>query len=282
METVADGRLVQRVRYPEAPELTPQEAMQRYREELMDKNGSDFIPHTFQMPVSVAIALIDDQYRLQRLTSLDCPQFRPHVICKQFWQGWEHYKCPCFVTFNGRGFDIPVMEMTAYRYGYSLPKWFGGSKWEQPRNRYNSTMHFDLLDFMSNHGAGRINGGLNLCATLLGKPGKLDTKGDMVQDLWDQGEHVRIDNYCQCDALDTYFVFLRSCVLRGFIDIDREQEIVAEATEYLRLCAEENEAIAEYLNNFSHWEKTEDTSWPFLDKNDDPNPMIIKDDSDEE
>lgn len=270
IETVADGRLIQRVRFPEDVDLSPQQAIARYREQLLESKGSDFIPHTFQLPVSIAIAVVDSEFRLQRLASLDRPQFRPQIITQQFWQGWEHYRCPCFVTFNGRGFDIPVMEMAAYRYGLSLQKWFGGSKWEQPRNRYNSTMHFDLLDFMSNFSAARINGGLNLCATLLGKPGKLDTKGDMVQDLWDAGEHLRIDDYCQCDALDTYFVFLRSCVLRGLIDIDREQEIVAEATAYLKICAEDNQAIAEYLSHFTHWKKTEEDSWPFLDSADAP------------
>jgi predicted PolB exonuclease-like 3'-5' exonuclease len=122
----------------------------------------------------------------------------------------------------------------------------------------------DLLDLFSNHGAARINGGLNLCATLLGKPGKLDTKGDMVQDLWQNGEHQRIDNYCQCDALDTYFVFLRSLVLRGQITIEREQDIVAEAEAYLRIAAEDNPALEEYLGNFKHWQQPDEDSFPFL------------------
>ena len=46
-------------------------------------------------------------------------------------------------------------------------------------------------------------------AQLIGKPGKLQTRGSQVQELWEAGEHVRIDDYCACDALDTYFVFLR-------------------------------------------------------------------------
>lgn len=265
IETVADGRLIQRIRYPEDVDLTPEEAVARYRARLIEEKGTDFIPHTFQLPVSVALVLVSEDFRLIRLTSLDRPDFRPQIITRIFWQGWQHYGCPCFVTFNGRTFDIPVLELAAYRYGYSLERWFAGGKWDQPRNRYNTTAHMDLLDLFSNHGAARINGGLNLCAALLGKPGKIDTKGDMVQDLWQAGEHERIDNYCQCDALDTYFVFLRSLVLRGLLDIDREQDIVSEAEVYLQEAAAENPALQEYLNNFSHWQQPDEDASPFLE-----------------
>ena len=268
IETIADGRLIQRIRYPDQPELSPAEAVAQYRAQLIEEKGNDFIPHTFQLPVSIALVLVSSDYRLIRLTSLDAPEFRPQVITKLFWQGWQHYGCPCFVTFNGRGFDIPVMELAAYRYGLSISSWFAGNKWDQARNRYNTGAHLDLLDLFSNFGGARMNGGLNLCATLLGKPGKLDTKGDMVQDLWDAGEHQRIDDYCQCDALDTYFVFLRSLVMRGQIGIDQEQEIVAEAETYLREAAQNNAALEQYLAQFDHWQPCGEDDWPFLDRRD--------------
>ena len=53
IETVADGRLIQRVRYPDLKELSPEQAVAKQRAELMEKSGgkSDFIPHTFQLPV---------------------------------------------------------------------------------------------------------------------------------------------------------------------------------------------------------------------------------------
>ena len=268
IETVADGRLIQRIRYPADKDMTPAQAIERYREQLLEQTGSDFIPHTFQLPVSIALVLVSADYQLIKLTSLDSPQFRPQVITKLFWRGWQHYGCPCFVTFNGRGFDIPVMELAAFRYGYPITSWFAGNKWDQARNRYNTNAHLDLLDLMSNFGGARINGGLNLCATLLGKPGKIDTKGDMVQDLWNDGEHQRIDNYCQCDALDTYFVFLRSLVMRGHISIDQEQDIVSQAEHYLSEEASENPALEEYLAHNNRWQRCAEDDWPFLDPND--------------
>ncbi|HEX4149678.1 MAG TPA: 3'-5' exonuclease, partial [Pirellulales bacterium] len=101
IESVADAELVGRLRYPG---LAPAEAVSRYRQELMEKYESDFIPYTFQLPVSVAIAKIGADLHLQDLVTLDEPQFRPHVITEHFWRGWERYGRPTLVSFNGRTF----------------------------------------------------------------------------------------------------------------------------------------------------------------------------------
>ena len=45
----------------------------------------------------------------------------------------------------------------------------------------------DLHDQLTNFGAARFTGGLNLAANLLGKPGKMEIQGDMVQDMYDDG-----------------------------------------------------------------------------------------------
>jgi predicted PolB exonuclease-like 3'-5' exonuclease len=267
IETVADGRLVQRIRYPEAPELSPQEAVARYRAQLMEQNGTDFIPGTFQVPVSVAVAKVGHDHFLQGLVTLDRPAFRPQIIVEKFWRGWEAYGQPTLVTFNGRGFDLPVMEMGAYRYGIPIPAWLklGAKAWEDPRNRFHGSAHMDLQEVLSNFGAFRINGGLNLCASLLGKPGKMDTKGDMVQDLWQAGEGIRIDDYCRCDALDTYFVFLRVRVLTGHLDLEGERERVLAARELVSALADAgDEAMAAYLERFELWQAPGAEGSPFL------------------
>ena len=78
-----------------------------------------------------------------------------------------------------------------------------------------STAHLDLQELLTNFGSTRFNGGLNLAANLLGKPGKMDVQGHMVQDMYEAGKLAEINDYCRCDVLDTYFVFLRSRVLVG-------------------------------------------------------------------
>lgn len=266
IETVVDGRLLQRVRFPEQPELSPSEAVAKERERLMAATGSDFVPHTFQVPVSVAIAKVAADFALQDLVTLDRPGFRPQVITQHFWKGWQQYGMPTFVTFNGRGFDLPVMELAAYRYGLSLPAWFksDGPPYTQPRYRFSDNHHLDLQEMLSNHGSVRMNGGLDLCATLLGKPGKMDTKGYMVQDLWEAGESERIDNYCMCDALDTYFVFLRCMVVSGRLTLDRESALVANARDVVERLAQDNGALREYLDRFTVWREVGADDSPFV------------------
>ena len=126
LETVADGELVSRLQYP-GELMDPAAAVARYRAELMAKNGSDFIPYTFQYPAAVAVAKVTADFRLVDLVALDEPQFRPHVMTEHFWRGWEHYRRPTLVSFNGRTFDIPLLELAAFRYGLSLPGWFAGA-----------------------------------------------------------------------------------------------------------------------------------------------------------
>ena len=141
-------------------------------------------------------------------------------MTQHFWLGWEKYGQPTLVSFNGRTFDIPLLELAAFRYGISLPRWFRfrEKSYDQPRHRYNFSGHFDLHEVLTNFGASRFNGGLNLAANLIGKPGKIDVQGCMVQDMFDQGKLKEIDHYCRCDVLDTYFVFLRTLVLLGELD----------------------------------------------------------------
>src|SRR3954447_23300754 len=172
VESVADPLLVARLRYPQE-QIEPEEAVKRYRAELMAKFETDFIPYTYQVPISIVVAKVAADFRLIDLVPLDEPQFRPHILTSHFWKGWEAYKRPTLVTFNGRTFDVPLLELAAFRFGIALPGWFNvsGKTYEQPRNRYNAEAHLDLQDVLTNFGAARFSGGLNLAANLLGKPG---------------------------------------------------------------------------------------------------------------
>ena len=251
IETIADGDLVAKIRYPKEG-LSPADALNRYRAQLLAETGKDVLPVTFMLPISVAVAKVDEAYRLLEVAVLDSPRFRPHVITRHFWQGWNAYGRPTLVSFNGRGYDIPVLELAAYRYGYSVPAWFNvdARAYEQSRNRYNSFAHLDLLDLLSNLGASRVSGGLNLLANLIGKPGKSGVDGSQVQGMYEAGEVIAINDYCRCDVLDTYFVFLRTRVLLGKLTLEEEQKLVSEAKTLLE---EQSESIPAYKHYLSHW-----------------------------
>ena len=255
VESVADGELVSQVRYP-GDNLSPEEAVDQYRGWLMESFESDFIPFTFQVPISVVIAKVSDRLELMEIVAIDEPEYRPHIITEKFWRGWSKYKMPTFVTFNGRTFDLPVMELAAFRYGISVPAWFNlaDKAYEQRRNRYNQNAHLDLQDVLTNFSAARFTGGLNLAANIIGKPGKMGIAGHMVQDLHTEGQLERINDYCRCDVLDTYFVFLRVAVLIGQITLEREREIVEHAHQWLEKNSKDVPVYGEYLDRLSEWE----------------------------
>jgi hypothetical protein len=254
VESVADGQLVAKIRYP-GKSLEPRDAIRKYRDELLSKFDTDFIPYTFQFPVSIVVAKVAADFRLLDLVALDDPQFRPHILVEKFWRGYEMYGRPTLVSFNGRSFDMPLLELAAFRYGVSLPQWMEskGKNYQLPRYRYNSEAHLDLQDVFTNYGATRFSGGLNLAASMLGKPGKMDIQGFMVQDLHDAGKLAEINDYCKCDVLDTYFVFLRTMVVLGHLTLQREQEVVAGTKRWLGENAERSPAFRSYLERWGDW-----------------------------
>jgi predicted PolB exonuclease-like 3'-5' exonuclease len=254
VESVADGALVAKIRY-RGEDLAPAAAVARYRAELIEKYGNDFIPYTFQIPVSVVVAKVDASFHLLDVVAIDEPEFRSHIITENFWRGWESYGRPTLISFNGRTFDIPLLELAAFRYGISLPGWFNvaGKQYEQPRNRYNNETHLDLHDVLTNYGASRFTGGLNLAANLLGKPGKMDVQGHMVQDLYNEGRLAEINDYCRCDVLDTYFVLLRTAVLLGWLKLEDEQSVVAAAQDWLQAKAGNSPCLQKYLGEWGSW-----------------------------
>ena len=254
VESVADPGLVARLRYPGQP-IEPQEAVRKYRAELMARYESDFIPYSFQVPIAIAVAKVAADFRLLDLVVLDEPEFRPHVMTENFWRGWEMYRRPTLVSFNGRTFDVPLLELAAFRYGLNVSGWFGpaGKSSEQLRSRYNLQSHLDLCELLTNFGCVRFAGGLNLAANILGKPGKMHVQGDMVQDMYDAGRLAEINDYCRCDVLDTYFVFLRTRVLVGQLALDAEQALIAQTKHWLEEKSQQISAYRLYLDHWGDW-----------------------------
>jgi 3'-5' exonuclease len=256
-ESVPDGRLLARVKYPDE-NLTPEEAVRRARAEARERapGGSDFVPVSFHYPVAVCVLRAGADFALQGLACLDAPQFRPRRVVEQFWAGVAAYKEKYkerikLVTFNGRGFDLPLLELAAFRYGCPARDYFHAS-----RNRLGGG-HLDLLDWLTNYGAARLSGGLDLLSKLLGKPGKMAVTGEQVYQLYQQGQLQEINDYCLFDTLDTYFVFLRTRVLTGELTLEQEHILVMRARAWVEQKASQLPALRQYLDNWGDWDP-----WP--------------------
>lgn len=258
VETRGDGDLIRQVFYPDS-ELSADEAVDAYRTDRLASTGSAFLPPTFVKPVAVCVAKIDRDFRLVDVAAVDEPQYRPHRLVEGFWRGWKHYGQPVLVTYNGRGYDMPVLELAAFRDGIALPEWFNleARSFEQNRHRYNLDAHIDLMDLLANFGASRVDGGLNLLSHLLGKPARSAIDGSEVEQYFRDGRLGEVNDYCRHDVLDTYFVFLRSRVLLGKLALAREQELVGEARTWLESEANSDRpgaaAFSSYLAQWGNW-----------------------------
>lgn len=202
------------------------EAYERMRDVLRRESGgrSDFFPVTYHVPISIALAAAGADHALREVTVLGADQLGEAGLVREFWRRLEGFD-GTLVSFNGRGFDLPVLELQALRHGLALPRYFG----ERNGLRQRFGRHLDLHDWLANHGAARLRGGLDLIAKLVGLPGKRAVGGGDVQRLWERRRWAAIHRYCADDALQTYLVLLRVEQLRGKLGAARVASLTAAA-----------------------------------------------------
>lgn len=222
IESVLDGDLLSRSRYAK-DNVSPAEAIRLARQEALGKSDgkSDFVPVTFHVPIVVGYILAKDS-TLEPLYEPTAIIGSGEDITRRFWTD-VYPKAKTFVTFNGRGFDFPLMEIMAYRHGVVIPESYFAKY--GPRNRYSND-HIDLFDWFSNYGAVRGVGGLNELSQMAGRPGKTDMCGRDVADLYDKGEIGKIRDYCLRDVVDTFAVYLRHLVMVGQITKEEEARAI--------------------------------------------------------
>ena len=124
---------------------------------------------------------------------------------------------PNLVTYNGRGFDLPVIAMRCLRHGVQLPHYYRS---RDVRYRFSTEGHFDLMDFIADFGATKVSK-LDIVAKLCGMPGKVGVDGKDVGPLVHAGRIAEVQNYCLCDVVQTAAVFYRVQLLRG--ELSREE-----------------------------------------------------------
>jgi predicted PolB exonuclease-like 3'-5' exonuclease len=183
------------------------------------RTGNDFLPLAQQRVVAIACALRTRDSL--RVWSLGDPAADEKELLERFFDGIERFT-PDLVSWNGSGFDLPVMHYRSLRWGLSAPRY-----WEHGEDdtafRYNNYLsrfhwrHIDLMDVLAGF-QGRGRASLADMASLLGFPGKLGFSGARVWDAWCDGDIVGIRRYCETDVLNTYLILLHFERLRGRLD----------------------------------------------------------------
>jgi predicted PolB exonuclease-like 3'-5' exonuclease len=189
------------------------EAMQARRRE---DYGSDFLSLEQQRVVAISVAMRQrDSFRVWSLGEPEAPEAE---LIQRFFDGIEKYT-PDLVSWNGGGFDLPVLHYRALRHGIVAPRYWEAGDGDQAFrfNNYLSRFHarhMDLMDVLSSYQA-RARVSLEGAALLLGLPGKLGMSGAKVWDAFLDGQIATIRNYCETDVLNTYLIFLRFELIRG-------------------------------------------------------------------
>lgn len=209
----------------------------RAMEIFKEKTGSEFLPVCFHRVVSISAVMADGFGRFLRVSTLEGESECDKIA--KFLTFIEDFN-PRLVSFNGRGFDLPMIMARAMCYDLSAAAYFetndrdnNKSKWENYRSRYDGRFHLDLLDHISDFGAVRGLKLNHICASV-GLPGKYDVHGDQVLQLYYGGEQAKIDEYCRSDVLNTYWLFLKYELLRGKITKDDYLNYIAVMGEFLQ------------------------------------------------
>lgn len=193
--------------------------------DFKNKTSSSFLPLPFHKIISISALICDDFGNFVKIGNIaDSIENRQEVDMIDNFLKYINKNNPKLISFNGKGFDIPLILLRAMKYNLDASAYFDISnvnlnknKWENYRQRYSESFHVDLLDSISSFGMVRgIR--LDVACKMLGLPGKFDVSGEDVFELYYLDNDLKkIDEYCQSDVLNTYWLYLKYCILQGKI-----------------------------------------------------------------
>jgi 3'-5' exonuclease len=185
------------------------------------QTGNDFLPPHLQRVLVISCVLRSDEGI--KVFSLGEPENDEKATIQRFFEGLNRY-VPQMVSWNGRGFDLPVLAVRGLIHGVTAACfWDTGAdnkdfKWSNYINRFHDR-HVDLMDVLSIYG-GR-GSPLDDVAKLSGLPGKLGMDGSEVWSSYRKGGIAAIRDYCETDTANTYLMYLRFQMMRCALTAER-------------------------------------------------------------
>ncbi|HYS83102.1 MAG TPA: 3'-5' exonuclease [Anaeromyxobacteraceae bacterium] len=169
---------------------------------------SDFLPLPYHRPVVACSLEAVERDGALVVAEVGCWTDRRGSEEAFLARTWDRLTGRTLVTFHGRGFDLPVLELRSLKLGLSLPAPHRGGPPAGQRD------HDDLFDLLTNGGSAPA-APLDLYAKLVGLPGKESVAGKDVSLLYAQGALDRIAGYCMSDVVQTWLLYLRYRLLDG-------------------------------------------------------------------
>ena len=228
--------------YPDKPLV---EAVHGHSYASVKEQSSRLLHPLFHVPIVIGGLVCDENLRIRSFGAMSGGPDKERETLQFFWETFERYgggrrnpsqgvgpEC-ALITFNGRSFDLPVIEHRSLRYNLGSADYFSArDKFNNYRYRYAPEFHFDILEFLTNFGAAP-KASLDAVAKLIGLPGKTEMDGAEVEGEYEQGNLAGIAEYCMADVALTYFVFLQCQRMRGLLRPDPDAACT-EALEYFR------------------------------------------------
>lgn len=222
IETIPDCAGIRRL-YDLPAELPDHDVAEIAFQKRRVQGGNDFLALHLQRIVVISCVLRNEDG--VKVFSLGEPEVGEAAAIQRFFEGINRY-VPQIVSWNGRGFDLPVLASRALIHGVTAACfWDTGAdnkefKWSNYINRFHDR-HIDLMDMLSLYG-GR-GSPLDELARLAGFPGKLGIGGAAVWESYRAGKLDSIRNYCEADTANTYLLFLRFQLMRCAYTPERYQ-----------------------------------------------------------
>lgn len=239
IETVPDTDAVPNLTGFDDPDLSARRAeLERYHLDITDGRNA-FPRQPFHKVVAISFLSAELQsesgeeaYLMQELRSGGEEGYGEKQLLQGFFAYLDRYR-PRLVSFNGRGFDLPVLKYRAMVHGIpssALHKL--GTKWDSYKSRYSDDWHCDLIEVLSDFGASaRVK--LNEVCSVMGFPGKFGVDGSKVADMFDAGQVKDIRDYCETDVLNTYLVYLRLQLHRAILSKEAYNRAIADIVTYI-------------------------------------------------
>ena len=215
------------------------------------KVGHDFLPHHLQKIVAISLVLANAKQ--VKVWSLGDEHSTEADLIQRFFSGLDKY-CPILVSWNGSGFDLPVLHYRALMHGIQAPTyWEVGEqrsefRWSNYLNRFHYR-HIDLMDVLAGY-QNKAFAPLDEIASLLGFPGKMGMDGSQVWPAYQAGQLQNIRDYCETDVLNTYGVFLKFEHIRGNLSALAHQQALDRLVSYL----EQTPQPAHFKEFLTHWQ----------------------------
>jgi len=150
---------------------------------------------------------------------------------------------PPLVTFNGSGFDLPVLRYRAMINRVPAP----GLQARPYFNRYSNDA-IDLCDVLASFGAsGKMK--LDELSRVLGLAGKPDgIDGGKVDAMIAAGQIDEVARYCETDVVNTYRLWLIYELFRGVLTTEELRWSERQLVEYVRTAKVGNAHLQAAMN----------------------------------